>query len=135
VFRSLGHWLIPPLRVTKWVFCSYSALSSPQYCGNLNEEHEGYTLRALNNIARPNGSLTFLLWPPAMDCYLSTNESWLSLCVHHWPQSFHHYKELALFSLCPLQNKPLASSLKLCREDCRACQVYYGLLWIECIVD
>jgi hypothetical protein len=27
--------------------------------------------------------------------------------MHHWPQSFHHYKELALFSLCWLQNKPL----------------------------
>jgi hypothetical protein len=83
-----------------------SPVFTPVLCC-LIEEHEGYTLRVLNNIVRPNESLTFCYGPLPWICYLSTNESWFFLCVHRWPQSFHHYEELALFSLCWLQSKPL----------------------------
>lgn len=107
VFCSFGHWLVSPLRVTNGFLCSNMALSSPLCCGCLIEEHEGYTLCPLNNIVKPKLEPHLLLWPMSWICYLSTNESWISLCVCHWPQRFHHYEELALFPLCWLQSRPL----------------------------
>jgi len=54
VFCSLVHWLIAPLGVAKRGSCFSSAMSSFLRCDYSLEEHEGYTLRALNNIVMPD---------------------------------------------------------------------------------
>jgi hypothetical protein len=116
VSLCLVHWrisLFPPLKGhVIGYFVNLLALSSHQRCGCGLENHEGYTLCVLSIVTGRVGVSLLYYSPLSWIFYLPMNESWFSLCMHHWPQRIHLYKELALFLHVLATKQPLSLQSK-----------------------